>query len=121
MAGQSEVALAPKTNGLLKPVGIGIRGPACNEDSELIGEADVVVTAADATFADTSLIQSHTPLHAFILKRSGSIRERSRNAFFGDWSTCRAPVPANLKSLTNSAQTANSRLSLTSASRSTSI
>jgi enoyl-CoA hydratase/carnithine racemase len=60
--------VGPKTNGLLKPFGVGVRGTVRNEALELVGEADVVVATPDATFADTSVARGMHPVHALALR-----------------------------------------------------
>jgi len=77
-------SLGPKTNGLLKPFGVAIRGPARNAILELIAEADVVVATADASFADSSMFHGLTPVHSINLKKMLPDSEVSRIALLGD-------------------------------------
>ena len=60
--------LGPKTNGLLKPFGVGIAGPVRDEILQLVAEADAVLATPDATLADTSLRHGMFPVHAFALR-----------------------------------------------------
>ena len=74
----------PKSNGLLKPFGIAIKGSARNAILELIAEADVGVATHDATFADTSMFQGLTPEHSIALKKVLPDLEVTRISLIGE-------------------------------------
>jgi enoyl-CoA hydratase/carnithine racemase len=76
--------VGPKTNGLLKPFGVGVRGVVRNEVLQLVGEADVVVATPEATFADTSVASGMLPIHAMALKALLPPQEMLRIALLGE-------------------------------------
>jgi hypothetical protein len=78
------LALGPKANGLMKPVGVGVVGPARNEILQVIGEADVVVATPEASFADTSVAGGNLGLHVSSLIGALPELEVTRMAIGGE-------------------------------------
>jgi hypothetical protein len=49
------ITIAPKSVGLLKPFGVGLRGQVCDYALQLVGEADVVVATEGVRISDTNV------------------------------------------------------------------
>jgi hypothetical protein len=75
--------ISPKTLGLVKPFGVGLRGRVFDYGLRLVAEADVVVATDDVRLVDASLRQGHEAVHAGWLSAMLPSTEVARLALLG--------------------------------------
>lgn len=83
-AGDRICRIGPKTNGLLKPIGVAVAGPIRDDALQLVAEADVVVATPESSFGDTSAAQGALAVHAFALGNQLPRWEVTRMALGGE-------------------------------------
>jgi hypothetical protein len=91
-----QVTIAPKSSGLLKPFGVGLRGGVFDYALQLVGEADTVVATSDTRIADTSVRRGLPAVHAAWLRGSLPEGEINRLALLGPSSAITATRAAEL-------------------------
>ena len=94
--GGDAVTIAPKSSGLLKPFGVGLRGDVFDYALQLVGEADTVVAARDIRIADTTVRRGNHAVHAAWLRGSLPEGEINRLALLGPSSAITATRAAQL-------------------------
>ncbi len=77
------VTIGPKSVGLVKPFGLGLRGDVFDYGLQLLGEADTVIVGGDTRIADTSIDNGRPAVHASRLSGSLPDAEINRLALLG--------------------------------------
>jgi len=90
------VTIAPKSSGLLKPFGVGLRGGVFDYALQLVGDADTVIATSDARIADTNVRRGRPAVHAAWLFGSLPEGEINRLALLGSASAITAMRAAEL-------------------------
>jgi hypothetical protein len=90
------VTIAPKSSGLLKPFGVGLRGDVFDFALQLVGDADTVVATSDARIGESTIPRGLPSIHAAWLRGSLPETEINRLALLGPSNALTATRAADL-------------------------